>query len=129
MTKGIVARLFLLIFVTCLPLSVLIGFAHGYISRNYVFEKYGNTQVLLVAALLGSLFLVLWQGLAAVLQSQLMFATNLRFTFCIAFAYLSAVLFLGGIARELAIPLAQISVYLVAIMLGIRFLSKSKVRN
>ena len=115
-------RLFILTLGACLPLSVVMYFSYRYITAEFLNGKYGDKQILLVAALLGSLFLVFWQTVAAILQSQLMFTTNLKFALFIALSYLSAVILLADLAGELAIPVAQISVYIVAVVFGFHYL-------
>jgi O-antigen/teichoic acid export membrane protein len=118
-------KVLILTFILGASFSILILFTSDLIMRFFLHDKYSSTFWLLAVALLGSLFSVLWQSVAAVFQAHKMYELNLRITLQIAGAYLASILLLTSHLNEFALPTSQGIVFLVSILLSILFLFKN----
>ena len=119
-------KVLILTFILGAFFSILILFTSDLIMRFFLHDKYSSTFWLLAVALLGTLFSVLWQSVAAVFQSHKMYGLNLKITLQIAGAYLASILLLTSHLNEFALPASQGIVFFVSILLSMLFLFKNQ---
>jgi len=113
----------------CLSLSAAIFFATDLLVGRFLPMQYRGANGLLACTLLGSILFVLWQVISSVLQSQAMYSKNLVFTVTIGISYLLIIFLLTRVLNQYAIPVAQVLVYSLSIIFGMRFLLLGIGRN
>lgn len=105
---------------------VTVGFVMYLLSSLFIFNlmdnRYGNLNSLLILTLTGAVFWAIWQVVGAFFQSRLLFILNQKYTLYVAFFYLLSVIGFALNYGMYSVPLAQIGVYSVSTLFGVRFI-------